>query len=452
MKRILTIAASDSSGGAGIQADIKTITLLGEFAMSAVTALTAQNTVSVQAIHPVPVPFIENQLDAVLQDIGVDSVKTGMLFNRDIVEVVAAKLKHYNIASIIVDPVMKSKGGNTLLEVDAIEALKKRLFPLALMITPNLAEASELTGSPVDSITKMKEAAKKLIDMGPQNVLIKGGHLPGDCLDILYDGQTFLELSKPRIETSNTHGTGCTYAAAIATEIAKGFSPGEAANKAKDFIHTAIKFSVPLGKGHGPTNPYAHTSRNAQIWECIVTLKHAFAGLKRENIGHLIPEVQSNLGYAISSAVALEDIVAFPGRIVRFQDAIASVGDPLPGCSKHIAKIILTVLQYDRRYRSAMNIRYSPSLIEHCRDCGFRIGEFDRQKEPSTIKEFEGSTLEWGTNQVLSHMQNVPDVIFDKGDMGKEPIIRVLGMNPLEVAEKILQLAKKEHRHADNTS
>lgn len=443
MKRILTIAASDSGGGAGIQADIKTITILGGFAMSAVTVLTAQNTVNVKAIHPVPASFIESQIEAVLEDIGADAVKTGVLLQSDIIKTVAKTLQKHCLSHVVVDPVMKSKAGDTLLEPSAIKALKEELFPVSFIVTPNLDEASVLSGISVDSIEKMKEAAIRIHKMGPKNVLIKGGHLEQDCIDLLYDGQEFSELSSPRINTRNTHGTGCTFSAAVATQIAKGLPVFEAIKSAKDFINTAIRFSLPLGRGHGPTNPFAKVSRDAQIFRCAAELKSAFRKLQQAKIGHLIPEVQSNIGYAITSATSPEDVVAFPGRIIRLGETITNVADPEAGASVHIAKVILTALKYNRRYCSAMNIAWSLAVTERCIALGFRVCEFDRSQEPPDIKQHEGSTLEWGTEKVISRTGEVPDVIFDRGDIGKEPMTRVLGIDPMDVAEKIIKIAKE---------
>ncbi len=446
MKKILTIAASDSGGGAGIQADIKTITILGGFAMTAVTALTAQNTVNVKAVHPVPLAFIENQIDAVLGDIGADSVKTGMLLNSETIKTVAAMLQKNRVSPLIIDPVMKSKAGDTLLEQTAIEALKTDLIPLSFIVTPNIDEASILCGFSVNSIEAMKEAALKIHKMGTENVLIKGGHLKGDSTDILYDGQKFSELSSERIDTKNTHGTGCTFSAAIATELAKGFSVFEAVKRAKDFITVAIRFSFSMGSGHGPTNPFANIARDAQIFQCLSELKNAFKKLREEKTGHLIPEVQANLGYAIPSAACREDILAFPGRIIRIGETVTTVSDPEAGASRHIAKIILTALKYNRRFRSAMNISYSPAVIEHCKTLGFSVCEFDRSNEPPDIKDIEGSTLEWGTEKAIFSLGKVPDIIFDRGDFGKEPMTRVLGTDPAAVADKIIRISKEINR------
>src|SRR5512139_254445 len=231
MKRILTIAGSDSGGGAGIQADLKAITLLGGFGMSALTALTAQNTVGVQAIHEVPASFVESQIDSVLSDIGADAIKTGMLANAEIIEVVAKKIRQYRVKKVVVDPVMVAKSGDALLREDAREALIKRLLPLAMVATPNLPEASVLAGLKVNSMEGMKKAAYRIQRLGARTVVVKGGHLRGKAVDLLYDGKQFLDIEGPRIETRNTHGTGCTFASAIATLIARGELIPEAVRK-----------------------------------------------------------------------------------------------------------------------------------------------------------------------------------------------------------------------------
>lgn len=247
MKRILTIAGSDSGGGAGIQADLKTIALLGGFGMSVLTALTAQNTVGVTGIHPVPPEFVGQQLDAVLTDIGADAVKTGMLHNPNVIEVVADKLSVYGIKKVVVDPVMVAKGGDVLLEQEARETLVARLVPMAFMITPNIPEAEVLSKVSISNEGDVREAARIVHGMGAQHVLIKGGHLGGPATDCLYDGKDFFEFSKPRVETPHTHGTGCVYSAAIATYLGMELDVMEAVQQAKDFIHTAILFSLPLG-------------------------------------------------------------------------------------------------------------------------------------------------------------------------------------------------------------
>ncbi len=442
MKRILTIAGSDSGGGAGIQADLKAITVLGGYGMSVVTALTAQNTMGVHAIHEVPVAFVERQIDAVLTDIGADAVKTGMLASTEVIEAVAKKIRQYGVKNVVVDPVMVAKGGARLLREEAERALIRRLFPLALVVTPNLHEAAVLTGRKVASIGDMKKAARRIREMGPRYVVIKGGHLRGEAVDILCNGTTCDEIKGPRIETANTHGTGCTFASAVATLIARGENVAEAVRKAQTFITLAIEAGLPIGKGTGPTNPFAYVLREMKRYRVIQELKKAFQMLRQAEGGSLlIPEVSSNLGYALPGAQGAGDVAAFPGRIVRFKDTIASMGDPEFGASRHVAKIILTVMNFDREYCSAMNIRYSRETLARLRGKGFLIGHFDRRLEPRQVKEREGSSLEWGVHEVLKKLKKVPDFIYDEGDVGKEPMIRVLGKNPVEVARKILDTA-----------
>lgn len=444
MKRILTIAGSDSSGGAGIQADLKAITLLGGYGMSVITALTAQNTVGVQGIHEIPARFVGRQIDSVLTDIGADAIKTGMLANKEIIEIVSKKIRQYQTKMVVVDPVMVSKSGAFLLRKDARDSLIRELIPLAWVVTPNLMEAATLTGLKVSSLEGMKKAAHRIYKFGAKHVVVKGGHLKGKAIDLLYDGRTFIEMEGPRIDTKNTHGTGCTFASAIATLLAKGDDISEAVRKAKAFITAAIESGLSLGRGTGPTNPSAFVLKEMERYRVILELKRAFETLRKEKVGHLIPEVSSNLGYALPQAQGIEDVAAFPGRLVRFKDSVATHSDPEFGGSQHVANIILTVMKFAPDYCSAMNIRYSKENVAQLKRKGFLVGHFDRRFEPKKLKEKEGSSLEWGVGEILRKMKQVPDFIYDEGDVGKEPMIRVLGRNPFEVVNKILKAAGRK--------
>jgi len=259
--RTLTIAGSDSGGGAGIQADLKTFSALGCFGMSAITALTAQNTRVVTGIFPVPPEFIAQQMDAVLDDIGVDAVKIGMLHSPEVIETVAQKLVEKKCPNIVLDPVMISKSGDKLLLDDAINALKKYLIPLASIITPNLPEASVLLGRRVETFGDMPKAARDLSLLGSANVLVKGGHLTQEsCCDLLYQkkNNTITEFPEKRINTPNSHGTGCTLSSAIAANLAKGVDIETAVNNAKTYITGAIIAGADYqtGKGHGPVHHF----------------------------------------------------------------------------------------------------------------------------------------------------------------------------------------------------
>ncbi|MBN2431069.1 MAG: bifunctional hydroxymethylpyrimidine kinase/phosphomethylpyrimidine kinase [Acidobacteria bacterium] len=257
LQRILTIAGSDSGGGAGIQADLKTIAALGGYGMSVVTALTAQNTVGVLGIHDVPAEFIALQFEAIAADIGTDAAKTGMLATREVIHTVAEKIRHYDVPNLVVDPVMVAKSGARLIREDAQAALVSELLPLAAVVTPNIPEAETLAGLTIQSPADMQAAARRIYDLGPAAVYLKGGHLPGDALDLLYDGREFTEFRCPRIETRDTHGTGCTLSAAIATGLGQGLPLPQAVARAKDYITMAIDYALRLGAGHGPTNHFA---------------------------------------------------------------------------------------------------------------------------------------------------------------------------------------------------
>jgi hydroxymethylpyrimidine/phosphomethylpyrimidine kinase len=249
----MTIAGSDSGGGAGIQADLKTFQALGVYGASTLTAITAQNTLGVTAVHEIPSEVIAAQIDAVLSDIGVAAAKTGMLSSAEIIGTVAERIRHWQLDRLVVDPVMVAKSGDRLLREDAVQALVRDLLPLALVLTPNLPEAEVLVGRSLNSEAAVREAARAIVDMGPRSVVMKGGHRSGGpAVDLLFDGQSFVEFSSERFETPNTHGTGCTFSAAIAAGLARGLGVEEAVGEAKRYVSEAIRRSRPLGAGHGP--------------------------------------------------------------------------------------------------------------------------------------------------------------------------------------------------------
>jgi hydroxymethylpyrimidine kinase/phosphomethylpyrimidine kinase len=443
VKRVLTIAGSDSGGGAGIQADLKTITALGGFGMSVITALTAQNTLGVQGIHEVPADFIVKQFDSVATDIGVDAAKTGMLASSEIMKVVAEKVREYGIHKLVVDPVMVAKGGAMLIREEAKKTLIEELVPLAYVITPNVPEAEELAGIDITNSEAMKRAAGIINEKGAKNVLIKGGHMAGDALDILYDGRDYFEFRSERIETQDTHGTGCTISAAIATGLAQGMSVYDAVKRAKEYITTAIRFSLRIGGGHGPTNHMAYVFRESHRYHCIKELRDAASQLTEGKCGNIIPEIQSNLVYALPYAGSVAEVAGIPGRIIRVGDKAETLHDPDFGASSHVARIVLTVMKYNPEYRSAMDIRFSDEIVRLCKELGYDVDSFSRADEPADVKKREGSSLEWGTKDVLSRRDIIPDMIFDRGDVGKEPVIRILGRTPAEVVGKVLTVSER---------
>lgn len=256
MKNVLTIAGSDSSGGAGIQADLKTFSAHGVFGMSVITAVTAQNTQGVFAVQDIDPDIIAKQIDAIFQDITVDAVKIGMVSQIPTIKIIAEKLRDYAPKKLVVDPVMVSKSGYHLLNPDAEQTLIQELLPLATVVTPNIPEAEVMSKRSIHTHEDMRDAAKAIFQMGAKNVLLKGGHLEADSMDILYNGQEFIPFTFARINTKNTHGTGCTLSSAIASNLARGMSITDAIAKAKEYITIAIKHSLSIGKGVGPTHHF----------------------------------------------------------------------------------------------------------------------------------------------------------------------------------------------------
>ena len=256
IRKALTIAGSDSGAGAGIQADLKTFAAHGVYGTSAITAITAQNTVGVSAVLTLKAKLVGAQIDAIVADIGADAVKTGMLANAAIIDSVARKISEHGLKNIVIDPVMVATSGDLLIQKSAVALLRSKLMPLATIVTPNIFEAEVLTGVKLRTTEEITEAARRIVKMGAKTVLIKGGHLKGPAIDLFFDGQTFTALNAPRIRTNNTHGTGCTLSAAIAANLAKGEKIETAVTNAKRYITDALRHSYRIGSGHSPVHHF----------------------------------------------------------------------------------------------------------------------------------------------------------------------------------------------------
>lgn len=263
ISQALTIAGSDSGGGAGIQADLKTFQELGVYGMTIITAITAQNTIGVQGVFPIERDGVARQLDSIGEDLRPRAVKTGMLYSSELIRLVAEKCRQYGWPNLVIDPVMVAKGGAPLLQTEAIQALVQELLPVALIATPNIPEAELIAEMPISNLSHREEAARRIVQMGSNYALIKGGHdeSSGTVVDLLYDGRSYRYLENVRVITRHTHGTGCTYSAAITAELAKGHSVEDAVNTARAFIQAAIEDELGIGGGHGPTNHFAYGQR-----------------------------------------------------------------------------------------------------------------------------------------------------------------------------------------------
>lgn len=434
----LTIAGSDSSGGAGIQADIKTFAAHEVFGASVITSVTSQNSLGVRSVFDLPANVVEQQLIANLSDRKPDAVKTGMLGNESIVECVSLHIKRNKIKNLVVDPVILSSSGQPLLSKKGVDALKSTLLPLAFLVTPNLYEAGVLSGVTISRPSDRIKAAKALMKTGVKNVLIKGGHAKGRPEDYLYDGKREYLFIAERVTNADMHGTGCVLSAAIASGLSKGMDLLSSISHAKLFIGQAILGGVQGGMG--VAEPLSYMYHSCEQWDLFQRVSVAMDCLKQNKIGELIPEVQSNIAVALSCATSHEDVIGFPGRIIKNGKDIVTLSPPGFGGSKHVANIVLTVLRFDPSQRAVMNIKYTDAILNICKRLKFKVASFNRADEPRQVKEREGSSLEWGTEKAIKDCGFVPDIIYDKGGVGKEEMIRVIASNVETLVEKVLRI------------
>ena len=440
-KVALSIAGSDSSGGAGIQADLKSFSYLGIHGVTALTCVTAQNTQQVRSIYKVPPDIIEHQIESLFDDCSIAAVKTGMLYDEEIVKVVAKKLTDYHMKPVV-DPVMVATSGDSLVHHTFVSSLKQYLLPLSLMVTANIPEACVLANMEIKKLKDVQLACKKIIELGPEYVLVKGGHLPDDLVtDLLYDGKQFHTFNLPRIPQKKPHGSGCTLSALITGFLALGESPVDAVEKSKYIVWSMIQQGYSPGKGSDVLNhsstiqipPLLRSNEKFLVWLELKTVIETMVSFLP--LGY-IPEVGMNFAYALPNANTRDEVCAVDGRITKHKERLSLCGTIDFGVSRHVASIVLAAMSFDTTMRSAVNIRYSQKTIELCKNIGFVIGTFDRKDEPSTAP----STMEWGTKYVITTLGRVPDIIYDTDSVGKEPMIRVLGKNPEDVLFKIQKL------------
>ncbi len=445
-RSVLTIGGSDSGGGAGVQADIKTFSALGVHGLSVITAITAQNTLGVRDVFPIPPEKIVSQLDAVAEDFEITWAKIGMLFSSDAVSAVADRLRSLKY-HIVLDPVVEAEAGGALLAEGALQKIKEELVPIADVVTPNVFEAEALSGIEVRDLESAREAARRIIDMGARSVVVTGGHLgcraacipTSKCVDLLVTTDDAICISGPR-KSGGNHGVGCTYSAALTAGLSMGMSLGDAARYAHDFAALSVEGSRPVGHGASPVDQIASLRDDADRFRVTCLLNQAVSMLMDEpGFVELIPEVGCNIGMAIAGAKTPRDVAAIEGRIVRAGSKSQRCGCISFGASRHIARIIIAAMRFDSGVRAAMNIRLSEDTLREAARMGLRISSFDRSEEPAGE-----STMSWGTTIAIERLGAVPDLIWDAGGMGKEPMIRILGRDAVSVASIAIMLARKK--------
>jgi len=445
-KRVaLSIAGFDPSGGAGLQADLKAFASLGVHGATVVTCITVQNTQRVTDIYKLPVNVIEKQFDILIEDFKIDAVKTGMLYNLEIVKCISKRIKKHNL-KVVVDPVTVATSGNSLSDENFVNSIKKELLPYAFMMTPNINEAQVFSNKKIKTFEDVKKACSILHKMGPQYVLITGGHLKGDyAKDVMYNGKDYAVFSLPKIPDKIIHGSGCTFSSLITGLVALGENPNNAVERSKNIVWNMIYQSYNLNKSPYIVNTSLNISKdvpysfqNKECFKIWLELKESVETLISILPMDQIPEVGINVGYALAQAKNHKDICAIDGRIVKTLCGGIRTGNICFGASKHIASVILAVMSFNSDIRCALNFKYSRDNIKKCKEAGFSIGSFNRTYEHSAIS----STLDWGTKEAITKLNYIPDIIYDTGAVGKEPMIRLLGRNPKDLIEKIESLLK----------
>jgi len=448
MRRIIPVALSiagfDPDSGAGVVADIRTFNSLGVYGVAVVTVVTAQNTYRGYAIQPLDPGIVVAQLRALREDIGFDAVKVGMVYTRELVEAISRELSGFE-GPIVVDPLMKAKSGVELISEDALDALKNKLLHIATLVTPNKFEAEVLAETSIQTIEDAKRAAAIISrEYGVEAVLVKGGHLKPCCIDILYFRGRYYEFwGKP--SRGCYHGTGCILSSAITALLAKGYELVEAVKKAKKHVEYAIRYGPPIGRGWCPADPLAPLEIDAERYRVLTDIVEAVKML--EHASHLVskyvPEVGMQVAMSLPARYASSpsDVAAIPGRIRADGCRLIYRLPPEFGVSSHLARAILTAMEFQPDIRAAINIAYSPEIIRAAEKLGYIVSYYDRREEPPELKRVEGATIPWGIRRAVERAGGkVPDIVYHLGDVGKEPMIVVFARSASEAASKLLRI------------
>ncbi|NIP62880.1 MAG: bifunctional hydroxymethylpyrimidine kinase/phosphomethylpyrimidine kinase [Nitrosopumilaceae archaeon] len=425
---VLSIGGSDPSAGAGIQHDIKTFYSLGCYGLTVITAITSQNTSNFSAVKALPPSTIRSQIRSILSDFDISAIKIGMVLTNKTIVVLNSELKQSR-APIILDPVLKSTTGGVLLKKNALKDFKKLLVPTAYAITPNVEEASVLSGIKINDNRDLKEASYKIQELGVKNIVVTGYETSKTKIsDFVLSGDVSLTMNSKKIQTVN-HGSGCTFSAALTVGLTEGNNFSDAVRFAKEYTVKSISDVKKIGKGIPIVEPYNDPTK--------LELEQGIKKFCRlHNVVEHIPQCQTNFVYSKPKPKKLDDCVGVQGRIVKTGNYVTVTGRLTYGASKHVATAVLTINKNFPKIRSAVNLKFDPKLIKMFQDKGYAVKSYDRRTEPKKVKK-KVSSIEWGINNAIKNLKNPCDVIYHKGDFGKEAMILVFGENPKLVIKKL---------------
>ena len=440
MKKALTIAGSDSSGGAGIQADVKTFSALGLYCTTVLTVLTAQNTKTVSDIFIIPTAFFKEQLTSTINDIKPNIIKIAVLYDNSIIDIVFDILYPLKIP-IILDPVLFSGTGIKLLKDNSYSNFKKKIIPISFVITPNINEAEILSGQKIRSENELLEAISKIVEFGVNNVIVKGVPDFNDnskIYDILLenDSNNITKIYNERLKIAETHGTGCNFSSSLASFIGKGHRIKEAFFLANEYVKEGLTNSFEIGQGIRVTNPLSKIYENSSRFKIILSLNNSISRLEEtKGFYILIPETKTNFVYSLEDPQSFNDVAGIKGRITSIDSKIRIPNIVEFGASKHVANAVISANKINNSIRSAINIKKDDKILSICKE-NFKCSFYSRQEELVENKLKEGMSISWGIRKALEKIPNA-EIVFHDGDYGKEPMIIIFGKNPDEIVEKI---------------
>lgn len=440
MKCLLTAAGLDPSGGAGLGQDLGVFAAQGFHGLCVPTALVPQGPRGVRALTPVDKEEFVLMLRALAEEVDtLAGVKIGVLVSKKQAEELAEFLRTRPEIPVVIDPVLEAKNGTLLGSAEAVRALVDELRPLPPFLTPNLRETEALTGGKVRDLASMKEGARALYSLGAKAVVVTGGHLPetDELADVFYDGREFLVQVKSRI-VAEIHGTGCLFSAFLLTFLARGYPPAEAFLATEAAVEETLSAPYPVSdEGYLYVSPPLIRAQEAERCRVLRALQEAAESLAQLAPTELVPAVQMNFGYALPDACTVDDVAAFPGRIGAWKGKLLFKEEPAFGASSHVARLILTMMRRFPWMRSCLNLRFAENCLQKARSAGLVVREADRAGEPQEVRDTEGRSLDFLMEQVLAECSSPPDLVYDRGDIGKEPLIRLFGRSPAEVLDKL---------------